>query len=159
MKKSAENLGIKGIVLNNISLEAKEENFKRVKNHSLKISNNIIKNKNRIMDYLLCIDEIFINAVLHGYKDEKGKVDIIYILNSEYFITLIKDYGLGMPKNFSVDDIKLNNNPLDESGRGLFIVKSLADRLIINTEGKVGTEVSIYFERREILDGGDDNKR
>lgn len=96
----------------------------------------------------IAVTEIANNAVIHGNKrDVRKKVFVnIDVVDAEVRLT-IRDEGIG----FNPDTI---SNPLDpenllrESGRGVFIVRSLMDDVIYDFS-KGGTQVTLIKKRKK----------
>jgi serine/threonine-protein kinase RsbW len=91
---------------------------------------------------LVAVTEAVNNAIQHGNELNKELfVDVAVGDKSEEFCFNIKDEGDGF--NFSVlPDPTAPENLLKESGRGIFLMKNLADDVIYDG---VGNSVSIYF--------------
>ena len=75
----------------------------------------------------IAVTEVVSNAILHGNKSDKNKkVHVNFIISSEFIKIEVADQGVG----FNPDQLA---NPLDpdnllkESGRGIFIVRTLMD--------------------------------
>jgi serine/threonine-protein kinase RsbW len=96
----------------------------------------------------IAVTEIANNAVIHGNKrDVRKKVFVnIDVVDAEVRLT-IRDEGIG----FNPDTI---SNPLDpenllrESGRGVFIVRSLMDDVVYDFS-KGGTQVTLIKKRKK----------
>ena len=88
------------------------------------------------------VTEAVNNAIQHGNVLNKELfVDVAVGDKSEEFCFNIKDEGDGF--NFSVlPDPTAPENLLKESGRGIFLMKNLADDVVYDG---VGNSVSIYF--------------
>lgn len=105
-------------------------------------------------------DEICNNAVEYGSKNKDGKIKLECRFLNNQMELVVTDYG---GKKFDVDQelkkgvsiIQPAINRVDKEeptrGRGLIIVKKLADRLDIKT-GKNGTQVSIVKKKGASLD-------
>ena len=91
---------------------------------------------------LVAVTEAVNNAIQHGNELNKELfVDVAVGDKSEEFCFNIKDEGDGF--NFSVlPDPTAPENLLKESGRGIFLMKNLADDVVYDG---VGNSVSIYF--------------
>lgn len=92
----------------------------------------------------LILNELITNALKYAYPGkEGGKIKIkVFEENNKVSIS-VKDYGVGLPKNFNISDT---------DSLGLSLVDTLIDQLdgqlILKTEG--GTEFLIIFEKQEI---------
>jgi serine/threonine-protein kinase RsbW len=99
-------------------------------------------------DLAISITEIVNNAILHGNKNDPGKLVTVQLkFDREDVEVRIKDEG----KGFKPDSIP---NPIDESnllnqvGRGIFIVRSLMDSVDFQFTDD-GTEVILRKKIRE----------
>jgi serine/threonine-protein kinase RsbW len=99
-----------------------------------KVINKIIinVNDNKIkFDIKLMLTEAINNAYLHGNSRDSNKpIFIYYEQNNDYVYIEIKDCGTGF------EDIKVPNelsteNILNSCGRGLYLIKCVADKLKI----------------------------
>jgi serine/threonine-protein kinase RsbW len=87
-------------------------------------------------DIAIALTEAVSNAMSHGNKNIKSKnVTIIIDQKPNYMEILVTDEGGGFdPEN--VDDPLLPENLLKESGRGIFILKSLMDSVEFSSNNK-----------------------
>ncbi len=93
-----------------------------------------------IFDLRVILNEVLVNAILHGNHGDaskKVKIDAGITDNDEFFL-IIEDEGCGY--NFtevcnrhktSITDLDLMN----ESGRGIMLVKGLCDKVKVNKKG------------------------
>lgn len=137
------------IIIKEFDLESDLDGLKRIKGASREISNLIFENTNKEKEFLLCIDEIFSNCIIHAYKKEPGKVNVKFYVSDEYLKINIKDYGIGIPIKYTREIPKLSENLLSESGKGLVIVNNICDDLIIKHNENSGTEVIVRFKKGE----------
>jgi len=93
---------------------------------------------------LTCLSEAVINAITHGNKeDENKKVYInLEVQDEKRFIFTIADEGQGFDYN-NLPDPTAPENIENLTGRGVFIIKHLADQCIFNTKGN---EVELHFK-------------
>ncbi|HTN19090.1 MAG TPA: ATP-binding protein [Pelobium sp.] len=92
---------------------------------------------------MTCLNEAITNAIYHGNKQDPNKkiyVNLDVILNKRLVFT-VTDEGEGFDFNNIPDPTDLEN--LEKlTGRGVFIMKRLADQCIFNTRGN---EVELHF--------------
>ncbi len=92
---------------------------------------------------MTCLNEAVTNAIYHGNKQDPNKkvyVNLDVILNKRLVFT-IADEGNGFEFNNIPDPTDVEN--LEKlTGRGVFIMKRLADQCIYNTRGN---EVELHF--------------
>ena len=104
----------------------------------------------------IAVTEVGNNAIIHGNKRSADKKVYLTIdAGAEGVKVVLRDEGVGFnPENLS--------NPLDpenllrESGRGVFIMRSLMDEVTFEF-GKGGTEVTI-IKRKKSLSGDSASK-
>ena len=93
---------------------------------------------------MTCLNEAITNAIFHGNKQNPDKKVYINleVINQKRLIFNVADEGAG----FDFNDIP---DPTDEenleklTGRGVYIMKKLADQCIFNT---LGNEVELHFK-------------
>ena len=93
---------------------------------------------------MTCLNEAITNAIFHGNKQNPDKKVYINleVINQKRLIFNVADEGAG----FDFNDIP---DPTDEAnlekltGRGVYIMKKLADQCIFNT---LGNDVELHFK-------------
>lgn len=95
-----------------------------------------------IDDIKVSIGEACNNIIKHGLEDSAGSFNIEYSVYKDKLVISVKDNGSG----FDTSDIKqpkIDDNlaTIDESGLGIFIIKSLMDEVVINSDEEHGTEI------------------
>jgi len=89
---------------------------------------------NYYANILLSVTEAYTNAVEHGNKfDENKSVKIIFSSESNGLAFTIEDEGKGFEIENIPDPTNLDNEGIE--GRGLFMIKSLADNVEIENNG------------------------
>jgi serine/threonine-protein kinase RsbW len=92
---------------------------------------------------MTCLNEAFINAIVHGNKlDANKKVIINAEVDSRRIIWTVKDEGPGFDPN-KIPDPTAPENLENLTGRGVFIIKQLADQCIFNASGN---EMELHFK-------------
>lgn len=92
---------------------------------------------------MTCLNEAVINAIVHGNKlDPDKKVIINAEVDSRRMIWTVADEGEGFDPNY-IPDPTAPENLESLSGRGVFIIKQLADQCIFNARGN---EVELHFK-------------
>ncbi len=93
----------------------------------------------KFVNLQIACSEALINAIVHGNKEDENKSVFTNIEMNELKMSVrIKDEGDG----FNIEqlpDPTLNENILKESGRGIYIIRSLVDEFVCNSSEK-GTE-------------------
>jgi len=107
-----------------------------------------IADKHQISDdtfanMMTCLNEIAINAIVHGNKlDPNKKVIVNAEVDNRRVIWTITDEGEGFDYTH-LPDPTAPENLENLTGRGVFIVKQLADQCIFNA---TGNEVELHFK-------------
>jgi serine/threonine-protein kinase RsbW len=83
---------------------------------------------------LLCVQEACKNAI--RFSGSSRGIDLSVTLEDGALYTVVRDYGGGFDPSRQTDDAP---DPLLDSGRGLFLIRALMDRVEIL--GSAGTEV------------------
>lgn len=92
---------------------------------------------------MTCLNEIAINAIVHGNKlDESKKVIVNAEVEPKRVIWTITDEGEGFDYEHLPDPTAVENLE-NLTGRGVFIVKQLADQCVFNSKGN---EVELHFK-------------
>lgn len=93
----------------------------------------------KFINLQIACSEALINAIVHGNKEDANKKVLTIIEYNETVLTVgIKDEGEGFQID-SLPDPTSNENILKESGRGIFIIRSLVDEFHCNSTDS-GTE-------------------
>jgi serine/threonine-protein kinase RsbW len=107
-----------------------------------------IADKYRVSDdtfanMMTCLNEAVVNAIVHGNKLDESKTVIINAdVEPKRVIWTITDKGNGFDYNNLADPTAPER--LEElTGRGVFILKHLADQCIFNAKGN---EVELHFK-------------
>lgn len=92
---------------------------------------------------MTCLNEIAINAIVHGNKlDESKKVIVNAEVDAKRVVWTVTDEGPGFDYDH-LPDPTAEENLENLTGRGVFIVKQLADQCIFNSKGN---EVELHFK-------------
>lgn len=92
---------------------------------------------------MTCLNEAAINAIVHGNKLNPDKKVIINAeADSRRIIWTISDEGSGFDYS-ALPDPTAPENLESLAGRGVFIMKQLADQCVFNTPGN---EVELHFK-------------
>jgi len=91
---------------------------------------------------LVAVTEAVNNAIQHGNKyDPQKMVNVSYEIDNERISFVISDEGTGFDY-YNLPDPTAPENLEKPTGRGVFLMKHLADQIIFSDQGKV---VELYF--------------
>lgn len=74
----------------------------------------------------LILTEAFVNAVRHGSRGDGCRVEVEWKLSPGMVVLEVLDSGTGVPVEMRARQL-LPDNPMEEGGRGLFLIRSLSD--------------------------------
>ncbi len=101
--------------------------------------------KDTYYNILIAISEAVNNAMTHGnHMDTNKSVFFELFANSHELEIIVQDQGTGFDPS-SVGDCTNDENLLKESGRGIYIMKSLSDNFEIITSEN-GTTFILHFK-------------
>lgn len=122
--------------------------LKRIEHLTCKIARELDLSDDEQDNLSIAVTEAVGNAILHGNKKTYGKkVDVVFKIDKNQITVSVKDEG----KGFNPDQI---SNPLDpnnllkESGRGIFILKTLMDDVSFSFSTE-GTTISFVMNIRD----------
>ena len=99
-------------------------------------------NESAVADIAISVSELVNNAMIHGNKSSLDKMVTVKITRSREAVTIVvSDEGSGFDPSIVPDPIA-DENLLHEVGRGLFIVRSLMDKVDVKAAG-TGTAIAV----------------
>ncbi|MGL4607722.1 MAG: ATP-binding protein [Eubacteriaceae bacterium] len=92
-----------------------------------------------IEDLKVAVSEACTNAICHGSPSDEETYEVVFEITEEELRIIVSDSGIG----FEPDSISQPNltGEQTEGGFGLYIIKSLMDSVVINSEKGVGTSI------------------
>lgn len=107
-----------------------------------------VADANKRHEIVTSVNEAVLNAASFAYrKDEKGGVFLKFSVLGGEVIVEVSDHGCGFDmQTYTEPDITLYRDLTRKSGRGIFIMKQLMDRVIIQSSGETGT--TVYMAKR-----------
>jgi serine/threonine-protein kinase RsbW len=95
-----------------------------------------------VMSIAMAVREAAVNAVLHGNAyDPAKKVTLAFDTGDKNLTIVVRDQGKGLDVD-SIPDPLAPENLLKQSGRGIFLMRSLMDEVQIKAS-ETGTEVKL----------------
>jgi serine/threonine-protein kinase RsbW len=103
----------------------------------------------------VAVHESMINAIWHGNKNDASKSVWLYFkIHRDRLEIRIRDQGNGFDPEQIPDPLK-NENLLNVSGRGIFLIRSFMDEFRVESVSGAGTEVTMIKR----LNSGIQNKQ
>jgi serine/threonine-protein kinase RsbW len=126
-----------------LQLPSKHESITLLENLIEEIADKHNVSEDTFANMMTCLSEAAINAIVHGNKlDPAKKVIINADLEGRRIIWTVTDEGEGFDYN-NLPDPTSPENLENLTGRGVFIIKHLADQYIYNTKGN---EIELHFK-------------
>jgi serine/threonine-protein kinase RsbW len=126
-----------------LQLPSKEESITKLEDLIESLSDTYNISEDTFANMMTCLNEALINAIKHGNKmDPDKKVIINADVDNKRVIWTVTDEGTGFDYVHLADPTAPENIE-NLTGRGVFIMKHLADQCIFNTSGN---EVELHFK-------------
>jgi serine/threonine-protein kinase RsbW len=126
-----------------LQLPSKQESITLLENLIEEIAGKHNISEDTFANMMTCLSEVVNNAIVHGNKlDESKKVIVNADLEGKRIIWTVTDEGEGFDYNH-LPDPTAPENLESLTGRGVFIIKHLADQCIFNSKGN---EVELHFK-------------
>ena len=131
-----------------ITISSSVKELRKVANFTENFGEQLGLSEDEIDDITIAVTEAVNNAIKHGNKNNESKaIEISYKNEKEKIIVYVKDHGGGFEID-KISDPRMSENILKDTGRGILIMKSLMDDVIV-TSDKHGTVVQLvkYINR------------
>ncbi len=130
--------------LSTLQLASELESLNRLDKFMEDVQKKYVLDDDTFARMLTCTNEACINAIVHGNKsDKKLRVYINLELNRDGFLVIqIGDEGQGFDYE-NVADPTTTENREKTSGRGIYIIRKLADRCLFNS---IGNQIELHFK-------------
>ena len=126
-----------------LQLPSKQESITLLENLIEEIADKHQISEDTFANMMTCLSEAANNAIVHGNKlDESKKVIVNADIEGRRIIWTVTDEGEGFDYN-NLPDPTAPENLENLTGRGVFIIKHLADQCIFNSKGN---EVELHFK-------------
>lgn len=131
-------------IIDSLSIPSDFEAVSQVENLVDNVCNRLGVNEDFYGNVLIAVTEAVNNAIEHGNrKDDSMEVNVAVGDNPEEFCFSVKDQGRGFDFE-NLPDPTAPENILKENGRGIFLMKNLADEVEFEDAGR---SVNIYFNK------------
>jgi len=143
MPSSMDQENVQAGKLYTLQLPSKEESITQLEQLIENLADVYKVSDDTFANMMTCLNEALINAIKHGNKmDPAKKVIINADADSKRIIWTVTDEGSGFDYVHLADPTAPDNLE-NLTGRGVFIMKHLADQCIFNTSGN---EVELHFK-------------
>jgi serine/threonine-protein kinase RsbW len=130
-----------------VEIPSRLEDLSRVEKLAQKIAKTYCLSQDKLDNLAIAVTEAVGNAILHGNRQDPQKlVRIRFHLDGAYLRIEVSDQGSGFDPD-ALSDPLLPENLMKESGRGVFILKSLMDDVHFTFSPK-GTVVHMALKLR-----------
>src|SRR6201985_2996609 len=117
-----------------LQLPSKQESITLLENLIEEIADKHRVSEDVFANMMTCLNEVTINAIMHGNKQDPAKKVIVNAdVEPRRIIWTVTDEGEGFDYN-NLPDPTAPENLENLTGRGVFIIKHLADQCIFNTK-------------------------
>ncbi len=123
------------IVEEDITIPSEIKYIREVSSKILKILETRHIDESVLFDIRLCVEETVRNAIEHGnLKDKRSRVIINYRISGDRFTIEVEDEGAGFDHK-ALPDPTYGDNLMKNSGRGVYLVRRLMDKVEFNEKG------------------------
>ncbi|MBI5021353.1 MAG: ATP-binding protein [Ignavibacteriales bacterium] len=121
-------------------LKSEPKEIIKVEHFLEKINNKLNLDEMRFNKLLVAATEAVNNGIIHGNKrDPRKKVKLTCTLKNSILTITVKDQGKGINPD-TIPDPLSQENILRENGRGIFLMKSLMEKIVFK-KSKTGSSV------------------
>jgi len=116
-------------------IESKVSNLRKVEDFLEEFSYEANVSREAYAKVLVSVMEAVNNAIVHGnHSDLKKKVHVHFIEETSMLVVTVTDEGKGFAPE-TVPDPTMPDNIENASGRGVFLMRRLADEIEFNRQG------------------------
>jgi len=131
-------------LIKSLKLPSNSEAVTAVENLVDEICLELALNEDAYGNVLISVTEALNNAIHHGNKNQETLlIELLVLNNTAEFCFSITDEGPGFDF-MNLPDPTSPENILKENGRGVFLMRNLADEVEFEESGK---KVSLYFKK------------
>ncbi len=132
------------VVIREVSIASSYDEMNKVESLITHSCGDLGVNEDAYGNILIAVTEAVNNAIEHGNKKSTSLiVSVLVGDNKDEFCYAIKDQGVGFDYD-NLPDPTSPENMLKENGRGVFLMRSLADEVVYSHGG---SHVYIYFKK------------
>jgi serine/threonine-protein kinase RsbW len=143
MQNNMDQANVQTTELYTLQLPSKHESVTLLENLIEEIADKYKVSEDTFANMMTCLNEAVINAIMHGNKLDPNKTVIVNAeVEAKRIIWTITDEGPGFDYN-ALPDPTAPDKLEELTGRGVFIIKHLADQCVFNA---LGNEVELHFK-------------
>ena len=132
-----------------LTISSNPNNILEVESYLRKLDFNIALNSEKYADILISLTEAVNNAIIHGNKSDESKHVSIHVREKDNGLAFcVTDEGVGFNPG-GVPDPTCADNLECCGGRGVYIMKALADDITFEDNGR---KVEMYFDLKGQID-------
>ncbi|MBL4677254.1 MAG: ATP-binding protein [Mucilaginibacter sp.] len=126
-----------------LQLASKVESITQLETLIEEVADKYQVSEDTFANMMTCLNEAAMNAILHGNKQDESKTVFVNVeIDGRRMIWTIADEGPGFDYN-NLPDPTASDRLEELTGRGVFILKHLADQCAYNA---AGNEVELHFK-------------
>ena len=126
-----------------LTLDSRPENISSIERFVEEICDYYNINDTYFGNILIALTEAYRNALDHGNQnDPEKKIRLVFESKPKGLSFTICDEGKGFDPDRVTDPLDLEISADTESGRGLFLMRTLSDKMIISDEGR---SIEMFF--------------
>lgn len=131
-----------------MTLPSTQKNIGRVEKFLLKIAQHVELDEIQLHKAMVSVTEAVNNAIVHGNRcNPKRKVFVICEVLPGWLLFIVSDQGKGFKPEKVANPLK-EENLLRESGRGIFLMRTLMDRVEFELQ-KTGYQVRLWLDLKK----------
>ncbi len=126
-----------------LTLDSTPENISSIERFVEEICDYYNINDTYFGNILIALTEAFKNALVHGNKNDPSRsIQLVFESKLKGLSFTITDEGSGFNPDNIPDPLDLEIDPSIQTGRGLFLIRSLSDKVEIKNEGR---SIEMFF--------------
>ncbi len=126
-----------------LSLDSRPENISSIERFVEEICDYYNINDTYFGNILIALTEAFRNSLIHGNLNDPSKmINVVFESKPKGLSFTINDEGEGFDPESVPDPLDLEISPDTKEGRGLFLIRSLSDKVNISDEGR---SIEMFF--------------
>ncbi|MBB5397343.1 ATP-binding protein [Mucilaginibacter sp. AK015] len=143
MENDMEQANVQTAQLYTLQLPSKHESITLLEALIEEVADRYQVSEDTFANMMTCLNEAVMNAIIHGNKLDPEKTVFVNVdVDAKRIVWTVTDEGAGFDYNNLADPTAPDR--LEElTGRGVFILKHLADQCIFNA---TGNEVELHFK-------------